>query len=53
MAPVPPQKSAGTEAKAAERDSPEVKTQTRATVAAATDPKIAATSVKLLSPTCQ
>jgi hypothetical protein len=34
MAPVPPQKAVGTEAKA-------------------TDPKVAATSVKLLSPTCQ
>jgi hypothetical protein len=53
MAPVAPPKAAGADSKATAQDSPEVKAQTRATVAASTDPKIAVTSVNLVSATCQ
>jgi hypothetical protein len=53
MAPVAPPKATGAASKASAHDSLEAQAQARATIAASTDPKIAATSVKLLSATCQ
>jgi hypothetical protein len=51
----PPQKDTlpGAAAKQGGSSSADAKAQTRADVAAATDPKLAVTSVKLLSATCQ
>src|SRR5688572_9182579 len=53
MPPAPAQTGAAADPKTAQNESAESKVQARATVAAATDPKLAVTSVKLLSATCQ
>jgi hypothetical protein len=53
LPPAQAQKGAVADPKRTQNDSPEVKAQTRANIAAATDPKVAVTSVKLLSATCQ
>jgi hypothetical protein len=53
LPPAPAQKGAVADPKSPQSESPEGKAQTRATVAAATDPKLAVTAVKLLSATCQ
>jgi hypothetical protein len=52
LPPAPPQ-AAAAEPKAKQDDSPDVKAQARAEVAAVAYPKVAATAVKLLSATCQ
>jgi hypothetical protein len=51
----PPQapKGAGSDPTLPKKGNPDVKAQTRADVAVVTDPKLAVTSVKLLSATCQ
>jgi hypothetical protein len=53
LVPSQPQKSAVPDPKLPKNDTPETKVQTRANVAAVTDPRLAVTSVKLLSATCQ
>ena len=53
LLPPQPQKTAVPDPKLPRNDSPDAKVQTPATVAAVTDPKLAVTSVKLLSATCQ
>jgi len=53
MPPAPAPKGAAADPKTTQTESAEGKVQARATVAAATDPKLAVTSVKLLSATCQ
>ena len=53
LLPPQPPKTAGPDPKLPRSDSPDAKAQASATVAAVTDPKLAVTSVKLLSATCQ
>jgi hypothetical protein len=53
LPPAQAQKGAVPDPNRTRTDSPEAKAQTRANVAATTDPKVAVTSVKLLSATCQ
>jgi hypothetical protein len=53
LMPLTPAPAAGTEPKAKQDASPDVKAQARADAAAVTYPKVAATAVKLLSATCQ
>lgn len=53
MVPSQPQKNAVPDPNLPKNDTPAAKVQTPANVAAVTDPKLAVTSVKLLSATCQ